>query len=132
MNFSEIELPSNKKFGFFFTFLFSLGTLYFYLLGDSFFAYPMFGISLIFLLVTILKSEILLPLNKIWMKIGLLMGLVVSPIVMGIIFFGLFTPLAILFRLFNRDELNLKLIKKRSHWRTSKELIHSKSFKNQF
>ena len=132
MKFSEVELPSNKKFGFFFTFIFGLATLYFYVTGSMSPAYTMAAVSVIFLVVTVVKDDILLPLNKLWMRFGLLIGMIVSPIVLGIIFFGLFTPIAFVMRLSGRDELRLKFNKKLSNWISRSEPILSDSFKNQF
>ena len=63
---------------------------------------------------------------------GLLLGMIVSPIVLGIIFFGLFTPIATLMRLSGRDELKLKFTQKVSHWIPRNDPINSKSFKYQF
>ena len=88
--------------------------------------------ALIFLLVTLVKSDALLPLNKLWMRFGLLLGMIVSPIVLGIIFFGLFTPIAMLMRLSGRDELRLKFTQKACHWISRGEPIKSESFKQQF
>ena len=84
-------------------------------------------------MTTLLKAELLLPLNKLWMSLGLLLGMIVSPIVLGIIFFGMFTPISQLMKLFGRDELRLKLKNRGSHWRL-KELTSTppESFKNQF
>lgn len=132
MKFSEIELPSNRKFGFFFTFVFAVAGAYFYYSANLSWACASAIAALIFLLVTLIKSDALLPLNKMWMRFGLLLGMVVSPIVLGIIFFGLFTPIAILMRLSGRDELRLKFGHKVSHWITRSEQIESESFKNQF
>ena len=88
--------------------------------------------SLIFLFLTIVKDDILLPLNKLWMRFGFLIGMIVSPIILGIIFFGLFTPIALIMKLSGRDELKLKLKKKPNHWISRSELIKSESFKQQF
>ncbi len=65
-------------------------------------------------------------------KIGLLLIRIVSPIFLGVIFFGLFTPIAVLMRLIGRDELRLKLHKKSSYWIYRSESIKSESFKKQF
>jgi hypothetical protein len=132
MKFSEIELPSNRKFGFFFTFVFAVVAAYFYYSSNVSWAYVFIGAASIFLLVTLIKSDALLPLNKLWMRFGLLLGMIVSPIVLGIIFFGLFTPIAVLMRLSGRDELRLKFSHKVSHWITRSEPIKSESFKHQF
>ena len=132
MKFSEIELPSNRKFGFFFTFVFVVVATYFYYLDNLIWAYMVSAAALLFLLVTLIKSDALLPLNKVWMCFGLLLGMIVSPIVIGVIFFGLFTPIAIVMRLSGRDELRLKFAQKASHWIPRGEPIKSESFKNQF
>ena len=132
MKFSEIELPSNRKFGFFFTFVFALAAAYFYNSDIMTWAYLFSATSLIFLVITLVKDELLLPLNKLWMRFGLLLGIIVSPIVLGVIFFGLFTPIAMLMRLSGRDELKLKFSRKASHWISRSEPIKSGSFKNQF
>lgn len=132
MKFSEIELPSNRKFGFFFTFVFVMVAAYFYYSADVGWAYVFISMAMIFLLVTLTKSDALLPLNKLWMRFGLLLGMIVSPIVLGIIFFGLFTPIAMLMRLSGRDELKVKFSQKPSHWISRNEPIKSESFKHQF
>ena len=132
MKFSEIELPSNRKFGIFFTFVFAVAAAYFYNSDIMTWAYLFSVTSLIFLVITLIKDELLLPLNKLWMRFGLLPGIIVSPIVLGVIFFGLFTPIATLMRLIGRDELKLKFSRKASHWISRSEPIKSESFKNQF
>jgi hypothetical protein len=131
MKFSEIELPSNRKFGFFFTFVFTAAAYFFYSTNVTW-AYVFIAAALAFLLVTLIKSDALLPLNKLWMRFGLLLGMIVSPIVLGVIFFALFTPIAILMRVSGRDELRLKFAQKASHWISREEPIKSESFKHQF
>jgi hypothetical protein len=133
MKFSEVELPSNRKFGFFFTVVFVAAGLYF-LYGQSISAsYALFGLAALFSVVTLIKSELLLPLNKLWMRLGLLLGMVVSPIVLGIIFFALFTPTSLLMRLFGRDELRLKLKSRHSYWKHKETSTASAdAFKRQF
>ena len=132
MKFSEIELPSNRKFGFFFTFVFVVAATYFYYSANVTWTFVFSAAALAFLLVTLIKSDALLPLNKLWMRFGLLLGMIVSPIVLGIIFFGLFTPIAMLMRLSGRDEMRLKFSHKVSHWIKRSEPINSESFKHQF
>ena len=132
MKFSEIELPSNRKFGFFFTFVFAAAAAYFYYLANVNWAYLFIGAALLFFLITQIKSDLLQPLNKLWMRFGLLLGRIISPVVLGIIFFGLFTPIAMFMRLSGRDELRLKFTQKASHWISRSERIKSKSFKHQF
>ena len=132
MKSSEIELPSNRNFGFFFTFVFAVAAAYFYNAENIIWTRAFFLVALIFLLITMMKSDALLPLNKLWMRFGLLLSMIVGPILLGLIFFGLFTPIALLMRLIGRDELKLKFSQKASHWITRSEPIRSESFKRQF
>ena len=132
MKLSEIELPSNRKFGFFFTFVFTVTAAYFDSSANVTLAYIFIAVSSIFLVITLVREEVLLPLNKLWMRFGLLLGMIVSPIVLGIMFFGLFTPIAFVMRFSGRDELRLKFSNKASHWISRSEPIKSDSFKYQF
>tara|TARA_A100000164_G_scaffold349554_1_gene352596 strand:- start:361 stop:759 length:399 start_codon:yes stop_codon:yes gene_type:complete len=132
MKSTKVELPSNKKFGFFFTLVFAIVTVYFFFKDSSIWAYTFFVISVILLIITIIKAEALLQLNKLWLRFGLLLGMIISPIVLGIIFFGLFTPIALLMRISGRDELRLKFKDKTSHWISRNDFIQSDSFKQQF
>lgn len=90
MKLSEVKLPSNRKFGFFFTVIFLLASSYSYYVDNEIMVYILGAICGIFLIITIINADALLPLNKVWMKFGILLGMIVSPIVMGIIFFGIF------------------------------------------
>jgi len=132
MKFLDIELPSNKKFGFFFTFVFAILAFYFLFIDSILWAQALAVLAVLFLLITVIIPQVLLPLNKLWMRLGLLLGMIVSPIVLGIIFFGLVTPYGVVMRMFGRDELRLKFTKKSSHWISRSESIKSDSFKNQF
>ena len=132
MKLSEIELPSNRKFGFFFTFVFAVIGAYFLYSEIMIWANAFIIAAMTFLVVTLVKSDALLPLNKLWMRFGRLLGMIVSPIVLGMLFFGLFTPIAVLMRLSGRDEMRLRFSRKASHWITRSEPIKSESFKHQF
>jgi hypothetical protein len=117
MKTSELELPTNKKFGFFFTAVFLIATTYFYINNASSSVVSTLSVvGLSFLAATVINPDILLPLNRLWMRFGLLLGMIISPIVMGIIFFGLFTPMSLIMRLFRRDELRLRFKNKKTHW----------------
>ena len=133
MKFSEIKLPSNRKFGFFFTIIFLIISAYFFFNASYKSGYFFLLISVIFFIITILKAEILLPLNKLWMRFGFTLGLIINPIVLGIIFFLIFTPISLIMWLFKRDELRLKIKKRDSHWklRTEKN-VNVDLFKQQF
>ena len=117
MKTSELELPTNKKFGFFFTAIFLIATTYFYINNASSSVVSTLSVvSLSFFVATLVNPDLLLPLNRLWMRFGLLLGMIISPIVMGIIFFGLFTPMSLTMRLFRRDELRLRFKNKKTHW----------------
>ena len=88
--------------------------------------------SIIFFLVTFFKAEILKPLNRLWMSFGLVLGMIVSPIVMGAVFFMIFAPIGILMRLFGRDELLLQFKTKPSYWTKRNNDLQSNSFRRQF
>ena len=87
-------------------------------------------LSIIFLILGILNSPILSPLNKIWFKFGIFLGKIVSPLIMGIIFFLIVTPIAILMRLLRKDLLNLKYNNNESYW--IKKSGPKSKMKNQF
>ena len=75
-----------------------------------------FFFSTIFLILGIKNSKLLTPLNKVWAKFGEILGKIVSPIILAVIFFGIVTPIGLLLRLFRKDVLNLKLDNKSSYW----------------
>jgi hypothetical protein len=132
MDHTNIELPSNRKFGLFFTLIFLIAAIYFYLDDHEILSY-IFGLLVVtFLVISIYNPKVLAPLNIIWMRFGFLIGKIISPIVMGVIFFGIFTPLAIIMRLFGRDELNLRYKKNDSDWVKRKQGPQVTLFKNQF
>ena len=74
------------------------------------------AISIVFLILGLINSKILTPLNKIWFKFGILLGNVVGPIVMGIIFFLIVTPTSIIMKILGKDLLNLKKNNNNSYW----------------
>ena len=128
----NFKLPSNLKFGYFFTFIFFIASIYFFFKDTKTGFYILGTCSMVFFLVTLFKAEILRPLNKLWMSFGLVLGMIVGPIVMGAIFFIIFTPIGILMRFFGRDELLLQFKTKPSYWTKRNEDIHSNSFRSQF
>ena len=132
MNYAEVELPSNRKFGFFFTFILLVAAGYFYVNSSATTAYVFVALSLAFLVVTLVIDSILLPLNMLWIRFGILLGTIIAPIVLGLIFFAIFTPIAFLMRLFRRDELRLKFKMKSTHWIKRETPLQTHLFKNQF
>ena len=125
----EIKISSNRSFGIVFFVVFLLIALYPLINNDEIKLWSL-TISIIFLILGYLKSKILTPLNKLWFKFGIFLGKIISPIIMGIIFFFVVTPIGIIMRLLKKDVLNLKFNKSRSYWI---EKIGPKSkMKNQF
>ena len=72
--------------------------------------------SFIFIILALLNSKILAPLNKLWFKFGLFLGKIVSPLIMGVIFFFVVTPIGLIMRMLGKDVLNLKQNKNKSYW----------------
>ena len=111
----EVKLSSNRSFGVVFFIVFLLIGLYPLLKGNDLRIWSLI-ISFIFLALGLINSKILTPLNRLWFKFGLLLGKIISPLVMGIIFFVVVTPIGIIMRLLKKDLLNLKYNKKESYW----------------
>ncbi len=126
---NNIKINSNRSFGIVFFILFLLISFYPLLNGENIRVWSLI-ISLIFLVLGIFNSKILSPLNRTWFKFGIFLGKIVSPIIMGIIFFAVVTPTGIVMRLFKKDLLNLKLNNNKSYW-MKKTDVKSK-MKNQF
>ena len=125
----EIKIGSNRSFGIVFFIVFLIIATY-PLLNDNEVRLWSLFISLIFLILGLLNSKILTPLNKIWFKFGIILGKIVSPLVMGIIFFFVVTPIGLIMRGFRKDILNLKFNSKKSYWIEKKD--HNSKMKNQF
>ena len=126
---NEIKIGSNKSFGIVFFIVFLLISIYPLIYNENI-RYWSLIISLIFLILGLLNSKILTPLNKIWFKFGILLGKIVSPIVMGIIFFLVVTPTGLLMRILKKDLLNLKFNRNKSYWIEKTE--PKSKMKNQF
>ena len=129
MDNSNIKIGTNKSFGIVF-FVFFLIVSIFPLLNNGDIRVWSLIISLIFLILGILNSKILTPLNQIWFKFGILLGRFVSPVVMGIIFFAIVTPTSLIMRVLQKNLLNLKKGNKKTYW-LERYKIKSK-MKNQF
>tara|TARA_Y100000817_G_C16432967_1_gene357222 strand:+ start:78 stop:470 length:393 start_codon:yes stop_codon:yes gene_type:complete len=130
MKHNEIKISSNKSFGFVFFVIFIVIALW-PLLNEGNIRILSLILSLVFLILGLLNSKILTPLNKLWIRFGILLGTIVSPLVMGIIYFGVVTPIGIIMRLFRKDILNLKIDKNKNTYWILKDKIKSK-MKNQF
>ena len=124
------KLPSNRNFGLvFFVFFLIIGL--WPLLGTNEIRYWSIFFSIIFFLLGITNSKLLNPLNKIWFNFGILLGKMISPLIMGIIFFLIITPIGVIMRVFGKDILSLKYNKKNKSYWIEKNGPKSK-MKNQF
>ncbi|MDC1066768.1 SxtJ family membrane protein [Alphaproteobacteria bacterium] len=129
----DIELPSNRKFGLFFTLVFLLMTLYIYFYSEVILlVYLLVSLSFSCFICALLKPDLLLPFNKLWMKFGLFLGMLISPIIMAFIFFIIFSPYGLMMRLLGRDQLRLKKNKDKSNWISRLTTTSKFNFKQQF
>ena len=112
---SKIKIGSNRNFGLVFFFVFLIVSLL-PLLKEEPFRIWSIVIAIIFLILGLMNSKLLTPLNKLWFKFGLFLGTIVSPFIMGIIFFLVVTPIGLLMRIIKKDLLNLRFNKNKSYW----------------
>tara|TARA_Y100000768_G_C23710262_1_gene555434 strand:+ start:308 stop:688 length:381 start_codon:yes stop_codon:yes gene_type:complete len=107
---------SNKSFGILFFIVF-LGLGLWPITNDDNLNIYLIIISIIFLILGILNSKLLSPLNSLWIKFGELLGKIIAPVVMAIIYFFILTPISLIVRLFGKDLLGLKFTKQlKSYW----------------
>jgi len=128
----KIKVSSNKSFGIVFFIFFLLIGLYPLINNEDFRIWAII-ISIIFLILGLIDSSILTPLKFLWFKFGMLLGRIVSPIIMSLIFFAVVTPIAILAKIVKKDFLNLdkeKNLKRKTYW--NKKEKYNNSMKDQF
>ena len=125
----NIKIGSNRSFGIVFFIVFLVIAIY-PLTNNGELRLWSLIISLVFLFLGLANSKILNPLNKLWFKFGIFLGKVISPLIMGIIFFLVVTPIGILMRLLNKDLLNLKFNNTSTYWIEKTE--PKSKMKNQF
>ena len=126
---NDIKIGSNKSFGIVFFIVFLIIALYPMLKGQDLRLWSLI-ISFIFLILGMINSSILTPLNKIWFKFGILLGNIISPIVMAIVFFVVVTPTGIIMKILRKDLIGLKKNNKNTYWIEKKSKMTS--MKNQF
>lgn len=126
-------MPSNRKFGWFFAGLFALSACYFLYTGVRVTGALLAVLAVLVSITTIWAPDRLTSFNNAWFQIGLLLGKIVSPIVLGTIFFLLIAPVGILTRLAGRDPLRLKPGNTDTYWiERTPPGPQPESFKNQF
>ena len=115
-NNSKIKINSNRSFGIVFFFVFLIISLWPLLNGNPLRVWSIF-VAIIFLILGLINSNFLTPLNKLWFKFGKLLGFIVAPIVMGVIFFLIITPTGFIMKMLGKDLLNKKYNNKiKSYW----------------
>ena len=125
----KVRIGSNRSFGIvFFIFFLIIGTYPIFFQGEL--RIWSLIVSIIFLLLGIINSRFLTPLNLLWFKFGMLLGIIVSPIVMGLVFFLVVTPTGMIMRILNKDLLRLKKKNIKTYW-IERSSIKSE-MKNQF
>ena len=125
----KIKVGSNRSFGVVFSIVFLIIALLPLINGNSIRIWSVI-LSLIFFILGLLNSNILFPLNRIWFKFGIILGGIVSPIIMGLVFFLVVTPTSLILRLFKKDVLSLKKNDSMTYW--IKKLDKKSKMKNQF
>ena len=125
----EIKISSNRSFGVVFFVVFLLIALYPLINNGEVRLWSLIT-SIIFLILGLLNSKFLNPFNKLWFKFGIILGKIISPLIMGIIFFLVVTPTGLIMRLLRKDILSLKYNQNSSYW-IEKKGPKSK-MKNQF
>ena len=126
---NKIEISSNRSFGIVFFVFFLIISLWPLKIGQDIRLWSLV-ISIIFLLLGLFNSKLLTPLNRIWFKFGLLLGKVVSPVIMGVVFFFVVTPTGLIMKFLGKDLLNLKKSNSKSYWVEKKN--ENTSMKKQF
>tara|TARA_Y100000590_G_scaffold28288_2_gene31763 strand:- start:2185 stop:2571 length:387 start_codon:yes stop_codon:yes gene_type:complete len=113
---NKIKIGSNRNFGLVFFFVFLVISLW-PLMHDGSIRIWSIIIALNFLILGLINSNLLTPLNKLWFKFGIALGAVIAPIVMSIIFFLAITPIGLLMKILGKDLLNKKINKKKNtYW----------------
>ena len=129
-NNNEIEIGSDRSFGIFFSLVFFLIGVYPLLFENNIRLWSL-ALSSVFLFFGVMIPSFLHWPNKLWFKIGLLLSTLVTPLVMSFLFFVVFSPIGILFKLINKDLLDQKIDKSsKSYWVLRKNPIGT--MKNQF
>ena len=113
---SKIKIGSNRNFGIVFFIVFLVVSLWPLTYGDPIRIWSAI-ISLVFLILGLMKSKLLTPLNLLWFKFAIILGAILAPIFMGFVFFLVITPIGLLMRIMGKDLLNKKYDKKKeTYW----------------
>jgi len=127
---SKIKTSSNRSFGLVFFVVFLIVALW-PLKHEEDIRLWSLALSIIFFILGILNSKLLTPLNKLWFKFGIFLGSIVSPIIMGVVYFIVVTPTGVFMRLLGKDLLKTNKEKNASTYWIKREKQHS-TMKKQF
>ena len=126
----SIKISSNRSFGLVFFIVFLILALWPLKSGGDLRLWAL-ALSLVFFILGILNSKLLNPLNKLWFKFGILLGSLVSPIVMGLVYFLVVTPVGLFMRFLGKDLLKTGKVKNSSTYWIKRDKQRS-TMKNQF
>ena len=113
---NKIKISSNRNFGLVFFIIFVIVSLWPLTYEGPIRIWTVI-ISLVFLILGLMNSKLLTPLNKLWFKFGMILGAIVVPVVMGVVFFLVVTPIGLVMKIMGRDLLNKKYDKKmETYW----------------
>ena len=127
---SNIKISSNRNFGIVFFIIFLVVSFWPLIYGEQIRIWSAV-ISLIFLILGLMNSKLLTPLNQLWFKFGMILGAIVAPIAMGFVFFLVVTPIGFIMRIMGKDLLKKRYDKKRgTYWIKRDKLVSS--MKRQF
>lgn len=126
------NLPTNKKFGLFLSSVLFILSIYFYFSYSKILLPYSIILFILILLITILFPRVLFPLNLSWFYLGIILGKIISPIIISLIYYMIVSPVAIVTRIFGRDELKIKKRKTNTYWVIRSKQSSKDSFFNQY
>tara|TARA_B100001063_G_C16671878_1_gene506820 strand:- start:274 stop:657 length:384 start_codon:yes stop_codon:yes gene_type:complete len=125
----NVKRSTNKEFGIVFSIFFFLVFVFLFFKSGQI-SFLLLTFSLFILILGLINSPILTPFNILWFKFGLFLGKIISPVIIGILFFGVVTPISLIMKVFKKDLLNLKFSDKETYWQTRPKLKNN--MKKQF
>lgn len=129
MEIKKPKISSNRSFGIVFFIFFLIVSIYPILNAEGIRVWS-FILAIFFLILGLINSEILTPLNKLWFKLGIFLGRFIAPIVMGFVFFFVVTPTSLIMKLLQKDILRLKKNNSKTYWINKSN--ENNDLKNQF
>ena len=124
------KIPTNKNFGITFAIFFLIIGAYTWANDNKEISITFLVLAVLFLILGLMNSSFLTPLNKFWMKFGFFLSKIVNPIILIIIYYATIFPTGLLLKLLKKDILNLNIDKqKKSYWVNKK---NTSDMENQF